>query len=126
MKTIHGQELQQQLDLGEGLVVAEALSEEYYRAGHLPGAVHLPLENLDRRAAEVIPDRDARVVVYCASDACENSHIAARRLMELGYRDVSVYPGGKADWKELGLPFERTASATGNGKLKARGPCREV
>jgi rhodanese-related sulfurtransferase len=109
MKTINGQELKRQLDLGNGLVVAEALPEEYYRAGHIPSAVHLPLETLDRRAAEVIPDLDGPVVVYCASETCENSHIAAKRLTELGYGNVSVYAGGKADWKELGLPFEKAA-----------------
>jgi rhodanese-related sulfurtransferase len=109
MKSINGQELKNQLDTGGGLVVVEALPEEYYRSGHIPGAAHLPLENLDRRAASVIRDRLAPVVVYCASEACENSHIAAKRLTELGYQDVSIYPGGKADWKQRGYPLEKAA-----------------
>jgi rhodanese-related sulfurtransferase len=106
MKSINGQELKKQLEANRNLVVVEALPEEYYRSGHIPGASHLPLENLDRRAASVISDRQTAVVVYCASEGCENSHIAAKRLTELGYEDVSVYPGGKADWKELGYPLE--------------------
>jgi rhodanese-related sulfurtransferase len=109
MKSINGQELKNQLDTGGGLVVVEALPEEYYRSGHIPGAAHLPLENLDRRAASVLRDRLAPVVVYCASEACENSHIAAKRLTELGYKDVSIYPGGKADWKQRGYPLEKAA-----------------
>jgi rhodanese-related sulfurtransferase len=109
MKSINGQELKKQLNAGRNLVVVEALPEEYYRSGYIPGASHLPLENLDRRAASVIRDRHAAVVVYCASEACENSHIAAKRLTELGYGDVSVYPGGKADWKQLGYPLENAA-----------------
>jgi rhodanese-related sulfurtransferase len=109
MKTINGQELRKQLEAGKNLVVVEALPEEYYRSGHIPGAAHLPLENVDRRAATVIPDRQSPVVVYCASETCENSYIAAKRLAELGYENVSVYPGGKADWKQLGHPLEKAA-----------------
>jgi len=109
MKTINGQELKKQLDAREDLVVLEALPEDYYRSGHIPGAAHLPLENIDLRAALVIDDRHASVVVYCASESCENSHIAAKRLNELGYSNVSVYAGGKADWKLRGYPLEKAA-----------------
>lgn len=106
MKKINGEELKKLLEAGEDLVVVEALPAEYYRSGHLPGAAHLPLESIDHRAATVIPDHRAPVVVYCASDTCENSHLAAKRLVELGYENVSVYPGGKADWKKLGHSLE--------------------
>jgi rhodanese-related sulfurtransferase len=79
MKTINGQELKKQLDAREDLVVLEALPEDYYRSGHIPGAAHLPLENIDLRAALVIDDRHASVVVYCASESCENSpHLRSR------------------------------------------------
>ena len=50
--------MKKQLDSEEGLVVAE----EHCRAGHVPGAVHLPLEMLNCRAAEVIPDLQGLVV----------------------------------------------------------------
>jgi rhodanese-related sulfurtransferase len=109
MKAINGEELKNRLDAGEDLVVVEALPEEYYRSGHIPGAAHLPLENLDGRAGLVIRDRLAPVIVYCASEACENSHTAAKRLTESGYQDVSVYAGGKADWKQRGYPLEKAA-----------------
>jgi 3-mercaptopyruvate sulfurtransferase SseA len=54
MKMINGQELKKQLDAREDLVVLEALPEEYCQSGHIPGAAHLPLENIDRRAPLVI------------------------------------------------------------------------
>jgi len=38
--------------------------------------------------------------VYCASGTCQNSHIAANVLRQIGYDNVAVYAGGKADWKE--------------------------
>ena len=59
----------------------------------------------------MLPDMGAEIVVYCASSTCQNSHIAARTLQSLGYRDVAVYAGGKQDWSEAGLALEQAARA---------------
>src|SRR5437868_6090913 len=83
-------ELKTRLDRGEPLVVLEALPERYYQAEHLPGAKLFPMERVDALAAELIPGKGAAVIVYCASLTCQNSHIAARRLRQLGYVDVRV------------------------------------
>ena len=88
-------------------VLVEALGPAYYDDAHLPGALNMPPDQVDRLAPVLLPDKDARVVVYC-SGTCHNSEIAARRLEELGYRDVLVYLGGKEDWVEHGLPVERS------------------
>ena len=90
--------------------LVEALPEKYYRDWHLPGALHLPLDEVESRATTVLPDKDAEVVVYCASATCRNSDAAARRLGLLGYRNVAVYFGGKRDWQDAGLPIERDAA----------------
>jgi rhodanese-related sulfurtransferase len=88
-------------------VLVEALPEKYYRDWHLPGALHLPHDEVDRLAAKVLPDKTAEIVVYCANRNCQNSHIAAGRLAQLGYEKVAVYPGGKQDWSEAEFPVER-------------------
>jgi rhodanese-related sulfurtransferase len=49
------------------LVVVDVLGPENYAAGHVPGAVNLPLADLPERAAEVLPDRGAELAIYCAS-----------------------------------------------------------
>ena len=90
--------------------LVEALPEKYYRDWHLPGALHLPLDEVESRATTVLPDKDAEVVVYCASATCRNSDAAARRLGLLGYRNVAVYFGGKRDWQDAGLLIERDAA----------------
>ena len=54
----------------------------------------------------LLPDRDARIVVYCSDGPCPNSRIAAARLTALGYTDVRDYHEGKAEWREAGLPLE--------------------
>lgn len=95
-----------QARLGRATLV-EALPEKYWRDWRLPGARNLPHDRVRELAAAVLPDKDAPVVVYCANAACQNSHIAAKVLSQLGYADVAVYAGGKQDWEESGLPVER-------------------
>jgi rhodanese-related sulfurtransferase len=103
MKLIDRNTLQQRL--GQ-VTLAEALPEKYWRDWHLPGAKHLPHDQVKQLARGVLPDKDAAIVVYCASSTCQNSHIAAQLLTQLGYTDVAVYAGGKQDWQEAGLPVE--------------------
>jgi rhodanese-related sulfurtransferase len=88
---------------GEPVLIAEILPAKHYDAGHIPGARHLPLEGFETTARTVAPDKDARIVVYCASSTCANSDIAARKLGELGYTNVRVFRGGKAAWTDAGL-----------------------
>ncbi|MEP6893372.1 MAG: rhodanese-like domain-containing protein, partial [Gaiellaceae bacterium] len=87
-------------------VLAEALGALFFDEGHLPDAVNLDPTRFEELVPELFPERDAEIVVYCASETCRNSHEAAARLSALGYGNVSVYAGGKADWVEAGLPVE--------------------
>jgi rhodanese-related sulfurtransferase len=106
MKTVSTDALYATVRAGRAPLLLEALPERYYAQKHLPGAVLFPHDQVDRRAGQVIPDQSTPVVVYCASRSCQNSRIAAQRLIQLGYSDVSVYEGGKQEWEESGLPFE--------------------
>ena len=101
-------DLQRCLARGDALTLVEALGPAYFDDAHLPGAVNIPPDQVDRLASVLVPDRAARIVVYC-SGTCHNSEMAAQRLVDLGYHDVHVYLGGKEDWVEHGLPVERPA-----------------
>jgi sulfur-carrier protein adenylyltransferase/sulfurtransferase len=72
--------------------------------GHVPGAVHVPKSHLESRIEQAVPDREATVVVYCASGS--RSAFAAKTLAELGYEDVASLAGGFTEWKRNGFPFE--------------------
>jgi 3-mercaptopyruvate sulfurtransferase SseA len=106
MKTIERTALQQALTDGRPLILLEALPPKYFHQGHLPGARQLDFSNAVAHAKRLRVEQDDRVVVYCASDTCANSHEAAQALQAAGYRDVSIYAGGKKDWSEAGLPLE--------------------
>lgn len=110
MKTITGHELKEQIESGKTLIV-EGLPEKYYRSGHIPGAVNLPFDSLEGLAAKVLPDLAAPVVVYCGSSSCKTLPLAVERLTALGYQNVTVYLGGKADWKKLGFPLVKGAKS---------------
>jgi rhodanese-related sulfurtransferase len=100
-------ELHRELAGDARVTLVEALGPAYFADAHLPGAINIPPDQVDRLAPALLPDRDASIVVYC-SGTCSNSEIAARRLEQLGYSAVRVYLGGKEDWVEHGLPVERT------------------
>ena len=98
--------LKRKLDAGEDFILVEALPRKYWAKEHLPGAVNLPHDEVERLAPELLPDKDREIVVYCADAACANSQIAAKALSALGYSRVVEYVEGKADWKAAGYPLE--------------------
>jgi rhodanese-related sulfurtransferase len=106
VKSITRDELRAKIERGDDFVLIETLPAKSYAHGHLPGAVNLPVEDVRTRAAELIPDLDAEVVLYCASLSCDASTKASRLLERLGYTNLFDYHHGKADWKEAGLPME--------------------
>jgi rhodanese-related sulfurtransferase len=104
-------QLRERIDANPALVLVEALPEQYYRHSHLPGAVNIPHDEVDELAPSLLPDKDAEIVVYCASGPCRNSGIAASRLAALGYTQVADYHEGKAEWVEAGMPVEGQSRA---------------
>jgi rhodanese-related sulfurtransferase len=103
---ISREELRAKMDRAESLVLVDALSPMSYAFSHLPGAVNLPPIWVDEKARRRIPDLDAEIVVYCESETCDSSIVVANRLIELGYRHVAHYAGGRRDWADAGLPLE--------------------
>lgn len=110
MNTITREQLVAALQQG-GVTLVEALPERYWQASHLPGALNINHDEVDAKAPALLPERDADIVVYCANVNCQNSDIVAHRLGVLGYSQVRVYKGGKADWEAAGLPLQAAASA---------------
>src|SRR4029453_7712368 len=97
------------LDPAAPIVLVETLRPEHFDQGHLPGAIHLHYEEVEERAAALLPDRDALIVTYCSNRACANSRVAAEKLARLGYTDVRRYEAGKDDWVRAGLAVETGA-----------------
>ena len=104
MQTVTRDELAALLD-ADVVTLVEALSVEAFEAEHIAGAVNIPGELTSEMAAVVAPDPGRTVVVYCSGQGCIRSKVTAGAFERLGYTDVRVYPGGKADWWQAGLPL---------------------
>ncbi len=88
----------------KGLVtVVDVRPPEEYDAGHLPGAVNIPLSELERRLDELPQAQD--VVAYCRGPYCVLAYEAVAQLRERGYTARRL-ENGFPEWKESGLPTE--------------------
>ena len=106
METISREELKEKMDRGDDFVLIDTLAEMYYRHSHLPGAINVPADEVGERIPELLPDREAEIVVYCMDPPCPASEKVARELAAMGYGNVWDSAGGKQDWIEHGLPAE--------------------
>jgi len=67
MKTISRDELKAKMDRQDDFVLVEALAKASYDHAHLPGAINIPPDQVADLAPTVLPDKNADIVVYCAS-----------------------------------------------------------
>ncbi|HEY6660582.1 MAG TPA: rhodanese-like domain-containing protein [Pyrinomonadaceae bacterium] len=67
VKTISRDELKQKLDRKDDFVLVETLPEVAYEHAHLPGAINIPSDQVNALAPKLLPDKNADIVVYCAS-----------------------------------------------------------
>jgi ArsR family transcriptional regulator len=80
--------------------------EDEFARGHLPGALNIPLAELERRLRELPKGRE--VIAYCRGPYCVLSFEAVAALRVRGYR-VRRLEDGYPEWKAAGLPVESVA-----------------
>jgi rhodanese-related sulfurtransferase len=67
VRTISRDELKQKIDRKDEFLLVETLSETAYHHAHLPSAINLPPDQVTELAPKLLPDKNADIVVYCAS-----------------------------------------------------------
>lgn len=85
------------------VVVVDVRPAAEYRAGHIAGAVSLPLAEITRRLGTL--PRDRQVVAYCRGPFCVYADEAVRTLRRRGY-EVARLEDGYPEWSRAGLPVE--------------------
>ena len=88
----------------EGFHVLDVREPGEWDAGHVAGATLLPLADVSGRIAEVVPERDAPILVHCAVGA--RSARAASWLVQLGYTNVVNLKAPITQWKDRGGRWE--------------------
>ena len=110
VKQVSLEDLKARLEQKEDLVLVDVREKDEVRQGFIPGAVHVPRGFLEMQAESKIPDKDAKVVVYCAGGV--RSAFAAKSLQDLGYAHVESANPGFVRWKDSGFPVEKPPELT--------------
>jgi rhodanese-related sulfurtransferase/DNA-binding transcriptional ArsR family regulator len=87
----------------DAVTVVDVRPADEYAAGHIPGAVSLPVSDLKRRLRELPKRRE--VIAYCRGRYCVYSLDAVALLRKLGYHARRAHEG-LPDWRAAGLPVE--------------------
>jgi len=92
---ISPQEAHRIMEEGGKYVLLDVRTQEEYRQAHIKGAKLIPVDDLISRAAKELPDKNARILVYCQSGARAGN--AVKMLGRMGYTDVCSF-GGIMNW----------------------------
>ena len=110
IQTLTLEELKRRMDAKETFTLVDVREKDEVRAGFIPGAVSIPRGFLEMQAEQRLPDKSAKIVVYCAGGV--RSAFAAKALGELGYTHVESANPGFVRWKDVGYPVETPAQLT--------------
>lgn len=97
-------ELAERIAAGDAPAILDVRSDSEYRAGHLPGAIHVPHDQLAGRLAELPFAKTDEVVVHCQTG--KRAALAEAVLAEAGFTHVRDLEGHWAAWQGAGLPVE--------------------
>lgn len=101
--------VREELDGGSAFTLVDTREESEWNAGRARGAIHLGKGVIERDIERVMPDADAKMVLYCAGGY--RSALAADALQRMGYRNVLSLAGGWRAWCRAGMPVDETPPA---------------
>lgn len=110
LEPVDREELLERLARGD-VVLLDVRPEHEFAAGHIPGALSLPLDQLDQRIAPLPPA--PMTVAYCRGRYCVFAPEAARRLRAAGIR-ARVLREGIIEWRLAGMPLQNGAMVGAN------------
>ena len=89
------EQLMEYMEYEAGYVLLDVRTKEEYRAGHIAGALNIPIDELNSLACEMLPDKEQMIYVYGKSG--NRSRKAAAQLCKMGYVNISEV-GEMQDW----------------------------
>ncbi len=103
---------------GDSLVLIDSRPAGRYVQGHLPGAISIPLPDLEKDGAKLLPsDLGKTLVFYCGGLSCMLSPKSATIAVKLGFKDVRMFPEGEPGWKKLDYATESSLSFVKTGNI---------
>jgi len=101
LSTISADDLKAELTSDDPPVLINTLGADAFAARRIPGSISVPTDNIEM-VQDIVPDTDAKIVVYCANEDCTASPEAARTLEGLGYTNVWDFEAGYEGWRSAG------------------------
>ncbi len=91
------------LDKG-GYIFLDCRTSKEFKMGHVPGAMNIPRGLLEFKVSKKIPDKNAKIAMYCKSGG--RGCLATCTLCRMGYKNVKNMAGGWKAWEKAGYPIE--------------------
>lgn len=110
VESVEPKQLSERLSADAPPVVLDVRTEREWNAGHIEGALHIPVAEVGARLAEIPRDRD--VVVHCG--VAPRARAAEAELVKNGYERVKHLEGGFTAWAAAGLPVAKAEAAAGS------------
>jgi rhodanese-related sulfurtransferase len=92
-------------ETGEPFLLIDVREDSEWAAGHAAKAIHLCKGIIERDIETRVPDRNAKLVLYCGGGF--RSALAADNLQKMGYKNPISLDGGWRAYQESGLPIEK-------------------
>lgn len=104
MNRVTAEQLKSLQDSSEDFLLINTLDAEHFSSTKIPGAINIPQSNDEfvEQVENQAGSKDRRIVVYCASEECNSSSEAARKLEAAGFTNVHDFEAGAEGWKEFG------------------------
>lgn len=84
------------MEESEGYILLDVRTKEEYESGYIPGAINIPLSDINENVVSSLPDKSQMILVYCRSG--NRSRQASDKLSRLGYTNI-IEIGGINSWK---------------------------
>lgn len=95
-KRISMDEAKTLMEKKEGYILLDVRTKGEYESGYIPGAINIPLSDIDEKIISFLPDKSQMILVYCRSG--NRSREASDKLSKLGYTNI-LEIGGINAWK---------------------------
>jgi hydroxyacylglutathione hydrolase len=105
MASITPEDLLARVDRRDPVAILDVRTGAEFRAGHVPGAQHIPFQQMAARAAEIASAKAEEVIVYCGHGP--RAWIAGAALRRAGFTRITYLRGHWAGWRGAGLRVEK-------------------
>lgn len=105
IKEVSIADVKKMIDARENVIILDVRDKQEFDEGRIPGAINISRGMLEFKVAMIIPDKNARIIVYCSLDL--RGPLATKAMNDLGYKNAINLVGGLKAWKEAGYPLAK-------------------